>query len=48
MTYGVFILKNGSWVLHLTCASKSSADQEAKYLTEMLGLTATVFVKIKA
>jgi hypothetical protein len=45
MIYGVFTLHVGRWRLHGTFESLINAKQEAAYLTDMLGLTARVFVK---
>lgn len=45
MTYAVFILKAGSWELHMTSSHKSECDVEAKYLVEQLGVVAKVFKK---
>lgn len=44
-TYGVFIIKNGQWVLHCEFTNKPQADAERDYLVSMLGLEAKIFVR---
>lgn len=47
--FGVFIIKNGAWVLHQDgYATKANADQEASYLQSAIGVTAKVFKKVSA
>jgi hypothetical protein len=46
MTYGVFILQpdRRSWKLVETYLNRGDAERERAYLSDMLGLTAIVFV----
>ena len=44
--FGVFILRNGQWLLHSTWQKQTEALQEVAYIKDMLGLEATMFAKI--
>jgi len=44
MTYAVFIVKGGQWVMY-DQGTRAYCDQEARYLNEKLGVQAKVFCR---
>jgi hypothetical protein len=44
--YGIWTLVGGEWKLVSIWAKKSDAQMEVTYLTEMLGMSVKLFVKV--